>query len=319
MHAGGSEIGSQRRSEAPRAGATVVDATVVEDSVESRASNDSQLVIVGAGIEWGQTTLAAEKAMQLADRVLFAVADPLTARWIRDLNPAAQSLVYPRDGRPRQGIYAAMVEQILEALSESRRVCAVFYGCPAVLVQPAHDAIRSARARGHVARMLPGVSFLDCLYADLEIDPGAAGCSIYEAGQFLARGARPDTRAHLVLCQVGMIGNRAAFDPTNQERLRSALGTLGERLQQSYPAQHRVVVYEAARHPFEAPRAEWRSLEGIAGARITGISTLYVPPVARAARSEGHILPRAAAHHTGDAAGRVPSKPDQEDAWTMTS
>jgi hypothetical protein len=261
----------------------------MHDAQGPSSESKNQLVVVGAGIEWGQTTLAAQRAMQLADQVVFAVADPLTARWIRELSPSAESLVYPRDGRPRQAIYAAMVDHIMDALAKNRRVCAVFYGCPAVLVQPAHDAIRRARERGYAARMLPGVSFLDCLFADLGVDPGALGCSVHEAGQFLARGGLLDARSHLVLCQVGLIGNRAAFDADNHVLIERALERLGKRLQRHYSATHEIVLYEAARHAFEAPRAERRLLADIAGARVSGISTLYVPPLRLVKRADDRL------------------------------
>ena len=45
------------------------------------------LVVVGTGIQWGgQTTLAAQRAIQAADRVLFAVADAGTVAWLRSLD-----------------------------------------------------------------------------------------------------------------------------------------------------------------------------------------------------------------------------------------
>ncbi|WP_437898926.1 hypothetical protein [Sorangium sp. So ce124] len=59
------------------------------------------LIIVGTGIQWGgQMTLAARRAIEQADRVLFAVADPWNARWIRGLNPAAESLPYATGNGP---------------------------------------------------------------------------------------------------------------------------------------------------------------------------------------------------------------------------
>ena len=77
------------------------------------------LIVVGTGIQWGgQATIAAETAIKRADCVLFAVADPWAVRWLRDLRPTAESLPYPRDGRPRKTIYLAMVDRILAELSD---------------------------------------------------------------------------------------------------------------------------------------------------------------------------------------------------------
>lgn len=257
-----------------------------ENDREQKASsghNPGQLVVVGTGIQWwSQTTLAARGAIQLADQVLFAVADPWAARWIRELSPGAQSLPYPRDGQERRAIYRCMVDRIIGALKAGGRVCAVFYGCPAVLTQPAHDAIRRARAGGYLASMLAGVSFLDCLFADLAVDPGDQGCQVLEAGDFLVRKSPPNVHGHLVLCQIGMVGNRAAFDPDDDRFVRGALTLLGRRLRHHYSMDHEAVIYEAARQPGEQARVERIRLAELADARVSGISTLYIPPLCQA-------------------------------------
>ena len=263
------------------------------DASDARAGNLSrrhdagQLIVVGTGIQWAsQTTLAAQRAMQLADQVLFAVADPWAARWIREQSPGAESFDYPRDGRARRHIYAGMVERVLAALEGGRRVCAVFYGSAAVLTEPAHAAIRRARELGHAASMLPGVSFLDCLFADLGVDPGASGCHLFEATDFLVRRRPVDVHAPLVLCQVGMLGNRAAFDATESGVIGRALSLLARRLGEHYPQQHEVVLYEAASSPTAAPRVEGLRLEHLGAAQVSGISTLYVPALGRAPLDE---------------------------------
>ena len=54
------------------------------------------------------------------------------------------------------GSTSEMVEEILAAVREGKRVCAVFYGHPGVYVKPSHEAVRRARKEGFEARMLPG-------------------------------------------------------------------------------------------------------------------------------------------------------------------
>src|SRR6187431_18753 len=165
----------------------------------------SELVVVGTGIQaLSQATLATQGALRGADVVLFAVTNAWAARWIRDLNPRARSFDYPRDGRPRREIYRAMVGEIVEALRRNRRVCAAFYGSAALFTFPAHEGVRQARAQGFRARMLPGVSSLDCLFADLGVDPGEGGCQIFEATDFLVKKHAINCRAHLVLFQLAM-------------------------------------------------------------------------------------------------------------------
>lgn len=241
-----------------------------------------QLLVVGTGIQWGgQTTLAAQRAISGADKVFFAVTDPWAARWIRTLNTTAESFAYPRDGRPRRQIYRAMVQRVLSALAEKQRVCAVFYGSPGVLTWPAHAAVREARRQGFAARMLPGVSSLDCLFADLAVDPGEGGCQIYESGEFLRRGVQCDPHSHLILCQVAMIGNGGPFDARDGDGIRRGLGELREQLRATFPPGHPVVVYDAASRPTSSHRAQTLSLRALPEATIRETSTVYVPPLAR--------------------------------------
>jgi uncharacterized protein YabN with tetrapyrrole methylase and pyrophosphatase domain len=238
------------------------------------------LVVVGTGIQWGgQATIAAETAIKRADCVLFAVADPWAARWIRDLRPTAESLPYPRDGRPRKTIYLAMVDRILAELHLGRKVCAAFYGSPSLLNAPAHATVERARREGFSARMLPGVSSLECLFSDVGIDPGADGCQVFEASDFLVRKRVFDAYTHLVLCQIAVIGTAEVFDAANVARIRHGLGLLAERLRTVYPEDHEVVIYEAASHPLSGPRVDRGRLADLPSIELAEVSTLYVPPV----------------------------------------
>jgi uncharacterized protein YabN with tetrapyrrole methylase and pyrophosphatase domain len=246
--------------------------------MDTRPSAGGSLIVVGIGIEWAsQTTIAVRGALEAADRVLFAVANPWAARWIRTLNVHAEALPYPKDGRRRSDIYREMVERILGALRQGLRVCAAFYGHPGFLVEAGHEAIRRARAEGHHARMLPGVSSLDCLFADLGIDPGAQGCQLYEASAFMARHPAIDPTTPLVLHQIALIDNRLTYDGDASELIARGLTRLRDHLRSAYPAEHQVIIYEAATHPLHPPRLESVQLHTLADAAVTEVSTLYVP------------------------------------------
>jgi uncharacterized protein YabN with tetrapyrrole methylase and pyrophosphatase domain len=247
-------------------------------SKNGHGTSTGSLLVVGTGIQWAaHATLSAQAAIRDADSVLFAVTDAWTARWIRELNPRTESLKYPRDGRPRLAIYEEMVGRIVAELARFPRVCAAFYGSPSVLARPAHESIRRAREAGFQAAMLPGVSSLDCLFADLGVDPGEGGCQLFEGGDFVRRRRQVDPGAHLVLFQVAMALNPGTFlpdAPSVSDGLRSIQG----RLLDWYPADHLLVLYEASAHPLVAPRRESIPLRSLHEATLTEITTLYVPP-----------------------------------------
>ena len=200
------------------------------DGMKAQGESRGTLVVVGTGIQGGgQSTLAARRTIERADRVLFGMVDAWTVAWIRSLNPKAESLAYPMDDSPRRRTYAAVVERTLDELRKGYRVCLVFYGHPGIMTTPGHVAIARARREGFHARMIPGVSALDCLSCDLGLDPGADGCHVYEATDFLIRSRAWDVHTPLVLFQVGLIGNSSFFDADDTASIRRSLGILERR------------------------------------------------------------------------------------------
>jgi uncharacterized protein YabN with tetrapyrrole methylase and pyrophosphatase domain len=238
------------------------------------------LIVVGTGIEAiGQITLAAQRAIEGADEVLYLVPDPLTQAYIERLNPASESLrdLY-ESGKDRAYIYAAMTRRILREVRRGRRVCAAFYGHPGFVVRATHSAMRTARAESHRVRMLAAVSAEDCLFADLGIDPGEWGCQTYEATNFLMRRRLVDTSTPLVLWQIGVIG---IFDYGHDpDKAASGLVVLADVLANLYGDDHEVVVYEAALLGICDARLEYVRVRDLPTVEPTSASTLYVPPSA---------------------------------------
>jgi precorrin-6B methylase 1 len=244
-----------------------------------RRASKGSLTVVGVGIAGpAHVTREATGAIRAADVRLFLVADLLSLEWLSTLAPDAENLADAYAvGKSRDLTYEEMTERVLAPVRRGKRVCAIFYGHPGVFAITPHEAIRRARAEGHAARMLPGVSALDCLFADLGVDPGDVGCQEYEATDFLLRRRRFDPCAGLVLWQIGVVG----VVDYREEALwsRAGLAVLTERLRETYPAKHEVVVYEATTLPLSPPKILRLPLRDLAAADVTAISTLWVPPL----------------------------------------
>ncbi len=238
------------------------------------------LTVVGTGIHLvADLTLAAKAWIEQADKVLFAVADPVTAEWLRTLNPTAEALPYNTDRQRRRETYREIVERILAEVRRGGRVCAVFYGHPGVLTDSAHSAIRQARGEGFEAQMLPGISAEDCLFADLGLDPGLDGCQSFEATDFLIRRRKFDPASALILWQIALIGNLAFYD---KRAYRHGLTILVEVLQRFYNPDHEVIVYESAVYPVCESIILRLPLSRLPEASLTEVASLYVPPKAPA-------------------------------------
>jgi hypothetical protein len=237
------------------------------------------LVIVGTGISLiAHTTLEALWSMQRADRLFYLVTNAAAEAWVRSLNPTAASLqdLYA-DGKPRFESYEEMVARLLSAVRAGAEVCAAFYGHPGVFVWPAHEAIRRARAEGHSARMLPGISTEDCLFADLGVDPGDVGCQSFEATDFLALHRRFDPCSSLVLWQVGALGEQSvrAGMTCRPDRLRLLTATL----RRHYPARHPVIVYKASQFSICDAIIARTTLSRLPRKAVPAMATLYLPPL----------------------------------------
>ena len=234
------------------------------------------LTIVGAGIRPGlHATRESIARIRSADKVLYLLAEIAPVTWLDELNPSAEPLddLYRAD-RPFSEVYEDIVGRILDHVRKPQEVCVVFYGHPSVFDRTSHDAVRRARVEGFEARILPGITAEDCLYVDLEFDPGAGGCQSFDATDFLVRRRSPDPTVPLILWQVGVVGATR----TTGEVQRLGLSVLGERLGELYGADHELVVYEATPFPVGRPMIERCAVRELADAGVTGLSTLFVPP-----------------------------------------
>jgi precorrin-2 methylase len=244
----------------------------------SRAAQAAALTVVGFGIQIGRDmTPAARWNIERADKVLYLAGDAVAVRLIEEVNPTAESLHTLYDSaKLRSDTYREMVERIMSFVRAGNDVCVVSYGHPGLFAYPMHEAIRTARREGFPAQMLPGVSSLDCLIADLGLDPATDGMQIFDASDFLLRRRSSNTATALVLLQIAVTG-----DPSYQRQYdRDGLAALVALLAERYGARHKVVVYEASPYPMSRPSIQHVTVAGINNAAISAGSTLYVPPKA---------------------------------------
>jgi hypothetical protein len=235
------------------------------------------LVVVGTGIRVvGQLTTEAAAWIRVSDQVLYLAHDPVAGEVLTGLNRSAESLArFYADGKLRQQSYQEMVERVLDCVRSGAKTCLVFYGHPGVFCWPGHEAIRQARREGYTARMVPAVSALDCLFADLGLDPATHGCLSYEATDFLKNGRHADPASLLILWQVGTVGDLLLRSQGCQPL---ALPLLVKRLCRVYGADHHGILYAAPIQWGAEPAIEPVRLGQLGDARLSSSLTLCVPP-----------------------------------------
>lgn len=235
------------------------------------------LTVVGTGIRAvGQLTVESLAAMAEAEALLHVIGEPMQEEALRAINPAAETMTgFYVDGMERSATYEAMVQRVLAEVTAGKRTVAAFYGHPGVFTYPSHESVRRARAAGYPARMLPAVSAEDCLFADLGIDP-ADGCQSYEATDLLYRDRPVDPRAHLVIWQVGTLGNWT-YESTGYDL--ASFPMLVRKLLAVYPPWHPATIYEAPFHPTGSARVLRLPIAHLHGSQMTPATTLHVPAV----------------------------------------
>tara|TARA_R110002153_G_scaffold116833_1_gene260622 strand:- start:14924 stop:15742 length:819 start_codon:yes stop_codon:yes gene_type:complete len=236
------------------------------------------LVVVGTGISVaGQMTLLAQSYIENADIVFMGISNKIGENVVKKLNPNTVQLddLY-QAGKSRAITYQQMTDRIVDAVKAGQKVCAAFYGHPGVFVNPSHGAIKKVQELGLRAEMLPGISAEDCLIADLGIDPAHYGCQSYEATQFLFRDYKLDPHMTQIIWQIGLAGE-ASLGVLDADHCKAGLELYQEILMKMYPAEHEIILYEAATLPLYGPRIERFPLYELTNCLPTLISTLVVP------------------------------------------
>jgi tetrapyrrole methylase family protein/MazG family protein len=185
-----------------------------------------------------------------------------------------------KEGLDRSKTYRKMANRVMSAAVHAKGpVTLALYGHPTIFVSPTRLIQEEAPTKGLRVKVLPGVSCIDCIFAEIGFDPGNSGIQMYEATDFLVRGFTPDPAVPLFLWQVGALEtglfSAKASKPERFVRLRRYL-------QKFYPEDHIVYLLRTATYPFT--RSEQRAFRlrdfEKQYRQVHPIHTLYVPPVA---------------------------------------
>jgi len=238
------------------------------------------LVIVGTGIKAvSHFSLETIGHIKSADSVFYHANSGVTATYIRELNPSAIDLYeYYGEGKERNVTYVQMAELMLREVRRGRYVVGILHGHPGFFVKAGRRALAIADLEGHATRLLPGISAIDCLIADLRIDPGYVGLQILKASHILRKNGTPATNNHLALIQVGSVGD-PTFSFTGFKRTK--FDEFFGKLISIYGEEQDSVYYVAPIFPEVPPvivvrkLAEYRERQAL---DTVNASTLYLPP-----------------------------------------
>jgi uncharacterized protein YabN with tetrapyrrole methylase and pyrophosphatase domain len=245
-----------------------------------------KLVLTGSGIKTiSHLSLEAKQSIENANHVLFLVNEPVMEQYIKKLNNEHENLedLYFK-ASTREEAYTNITDKIVSScLNKKGQTCVVIYGHPTVFAKPGLDAVKKLKAISIKSHILPAISTEDCLFADLEINPGLQGCLSIDATEFLLRNYSNTPYSHLVLWQPGMIGSKTHEFHSMRKQL---LSSLYKKLNCCYPKEHPIVLYEAAIYPGLKPLIQQTALYNLPEYDFNTLTTLYIPPLQKADKNK---------------------------------
>ena len=241
--------------------------------------NGGSLLVAGCGLAGIDGLRDIEHEVADAQVVFYCLSSPIMRLWIRQRRPDALDLAALYDEDDRFYTYIQMSELIVASTRLGLATVAVFYGHPGVFCSPGHQAVRAANGEGLRARMRPGLSALDYLVADVGFDPAIPGLQMFEATRLVSGNHRIDPSLHVVLWQVGVVGEMSGGPKMARNSGFNALATVLCDVYEPDQPLHHYICNTAAGVP---PRLEAFYVSDLFKAEfragLTSASTLYFPP-----------------------------------------
>jgi Tetrapyrrole (Corrin/Porphyrin) Methylases len=245
-----------------------------------RGAKRGRLTLCGVGFRVGHMILDAMVALQGATKRFHAGGPAWLSTMFPDIEDVAD---FKLNGRNRRYRYEDIVERLLEGVRRGENVVCATYGSATMGVWFAHTAVSRARAEGFPAQILPGISCVEALFADLNIEPAQPGCQISMAHDYLTVPSAFSTVLPLILMQPSMI------DAMSDVQNPAGLERLAKQLAWRYDEFHEITLYTAG----ETHKARQLAVCNLPKAEVDNATTLLIP--ARGTNAINSVLLTAAA------------------------
>ncbi|MDA1372179.1 MAG: SAM-dependent methyltransferase [Proteobacteria bacterium] len=234
----------------------------------------ADLYLLGLGINGvDQLTREVEEVLRKC-RVVFHIS--YSHNELTRLNPNVISLddEYWTD-EPHRVVYARLIRRIMSEVERGPGVASVTYGHP-IFFDNVHTNLRNTCARKKLnCVVLPGISSLDTLSVDLNIDYGD-GLTVLEATTMVDNQVPPNPDLHTLIFQIGEYGMSTTNELASDDADRFL--SMQNYLLNFYEEDHPIVLATSDRgEGVELIRSRLRRLNSHRN-RIQLGSTMYLPP-----------------------------------------
>ena len=240
----------------------------------------ADLTVVGLGIRCpDQVTKETERALRQSNHVFFVDTGLDTRSYLESVCDRVTPLFDDSyvEGDNRISAYQHMAATVVAAAMDHGPVVFAVQGHPTVFVNAPFLMRDMAELLDLSFEVLPGVSSMACLFAELMIDPGVHGIAMYEATDLLLR-RRPLVRdVPTLIWQIGSLETQLHTTRAGRpERFRRFVAALCE----TYPPEHRVTALFSSPHPSVPSQRLDTTIAGLPdlASEIHVGFTLYLPP-----------------------------------------
>lgn len=239
----------------------------------------ADIYIVGLGMgSADQVTREVDRVLQESEQVLFVDPSIGMQEYLskRCSNVTDLSTLY-QEGKNRLQTYKEMATVVIEAAMSNPPVTLALYGHPTVFAYPPFIIRSVANQLGLKVKVLPGVSAMDCILAELMIDPANEGLQMFEASDLLMRRRRLSTDMQTLIWQVGSLETGLYSTMTNRPE---RFGRFLDYLLEYYPSYHEVTAVFCSSHPAVPSTIFTFFLKDLLAVaeELHGGYTLFLPP-----------------------------------------
>ena len=236
-----------------------------------------ELYLVGAGVLFpDHLTLQAIEVLGACDRVYTNLQPSEFASLPKDLRVKCESL-WPmyRENRDRSSNYRDVAGAVVAAAERGRSVAWMTYGHPLVFDSVSQELLKAGRDRGWSVSILPGISSIDTVLAELGYDP-ASGLLIHEATSVVKRKLQLLPGVATLLLQPSAFGTSVAH---LNGGWRPDLAPLQEYLLQFHAPEHDCAFVRSPQDESSASQVSWTKLRDLASTPLSALrgSTLFLP------------------------------------------
>lgn len=237
------------------------------------------IYIAGLGIRnIDQMTHEVERAIRRSREVLYVDTGVATRTYLEGLCPRVSPLYensYQESGS-RLSSYENMAARVVEAALDHPPVVFAMGGHPVVGADAPFLIRDAADALDLTVQVLPGISAMDCLFADLMIDPCVHGLQMFEATDLLLRRYPLQANVPALIWQIGVIETRLhSWRRSKAQRFDRFLS----HVLQFYAPSHPVTAVFSSPHPLMETQKLQFPLAKIArhAEQLHAGFTLYIP------------------------------------------